>query len=142
MRLIPYAECPLQVRFVQVDSVKRQLDAGSVVLLSNLGFSAAGEVLNCDIYTVATRAAIDLGADKLICMTLPETQPIALPLWTPLSDAERVLSALVADREPTVGPSSIPSAIPELVCRPSFFEGERRGGSLCAWTFSTVNACG
>ncbi|KAK9810524.1 hypothetical protein WJX72_012135 [[Myrmecia] bisecta] len=41
------------VRFVQVDAVKRQLDAGNVVLLSNLGYSAAGEVLNCDIYSEA-----------------------------------------------------------------------------------------
>jgi len=38
------------VRFVQTASIARQLDAGAVVLLSNLGFSAAGEVLNCDIY--------------------------------------------------------------------------------------------
>ena len=39
------------VRFVQADAVRRQLSAGCVVLLSNLGYSAAGEVLNCDIYT-------------------------------------------------------------------------------------------
>ena len=51
---------------------------------------------------VATRAAIDIAADKLICMTVPETQPIALPLWTPLADAERVLSSLIADRMPDV----------------------------------------
>lgn len=59
--------------------------------------------MNCECYTVATRAAIDMGADKLICMTLYETQPIPLPLWTPLSDAERVLSALVTDQEPLLG---------------------------------------
>jgi hypothetical protein len=35
---------------------------------------AAGEVLNCDIWTVAARAAVDLQADKVICMTLPEFQ--------------------------------------------------------------------
>ena len=35
---------------MQTASIARQLDAGAVVLLSNLGFSAAGEVLNCDIY--------------------------------------------------------------------------------------------
>ncbi len=51
---------------------------------------------------MATRAAIDMAADKLICMTVPETQPIALPLWTPLADAERVLSSLIADRMPNV----------------------------------------
>lgn len=36
---------------LQSDAVRRQLNSGCVVLLSNLGFSAAGEVLNCDIYT-------------------------------------------------------------------------------------------
>ena len=51
---------------------------------------------------MATRAAIDMAADKLICMTVPETQPITLPLWTPLADAERVLLGLIADRMPEV----------------------------------------
>ena len=50
----------MQVRFVQVEAIKRQLDANHIVLLSNLAYSAAGEVLNCDIYSVATRAAVDL----------------------------------------------------------------------------------
>lgn len=31
----------------------------------------AGGVLKCDIWTVATRAAVDLGADKVTCLTLP-----------------------------------------------------------------------
>lgn len=85
------------VRFVQVDAIRRQLDSGNVVLLSNLGYSAAGEVLNCDAYTVACRAAIDLEADKLLCMTLPSTCPMAtLPQWLPLSDAERMLLRMTA----------------------------------------------
>lgn len=83
---------------MQVDAVKQQLDSGHVVLLSNLGYSAAGEVLNCDIYTVATRAAIDLGADKLFCMTTAATQPFRLPLWTPLTDAEALLNSLLDQR--------------------------------------------
>ena len=47
-----------------------------------------------------------MAADKLICMTVPETQPIALPLWTPLADAERVLYSLIADRMPEVEPAN------------------------------------
>jgi amino-acid N-acetyltransferase len=82
------------VRFVQRDAVKKQLDAGNIVLLSNLGYSAAGEVLNCDTYTVAVRAAVDLGADKLILMTLPEAQPLDLPAWLPLQDAEGLLATM------------------------------------------------
>jgi amino-acid N-acetyltransferase len=83
------------VRFVQRDAVQKQLDSGNVVLLSNLGYSAAGEVLNCDTYTVAVRAAVDLGADKLILMTLPEAQPLDLPAWLPLQDAEGLLATMV-----------------------------------------------
>lgn len=55
---------------MQVDAIKQQLDIGNVVLLTNLAYSPAGEVLSCNIYDVATHAAIELDADKLICMTL------------------------------------------------------------------------
>lgn len=58
------------MRFVQVRAIETQLDIGNIVLLTNLAYSAAGEVLNCNIYDVATHAAIELGADKLICLTL------------------------------------------------------------------------
>lgn len=57
------------VRYVQVDAIKTQLNMGNVVLLSNLAYSAAGEILCCNIYDVATHAAIELGAEKLICLT-------------------------------------------------------------------------
>jgi len=82
------------VRFVQRDAVRYQLDSGNVVLLSNLGYSAAGEVLNCDTYTVAVRAAVDLNADKLILATLPEVQSLELPQWLALKDAEKVLQQM------------------------------------------------
>lgn len=52
---------------------------GNIVLLTNLAYSAAGEVLNCNIYDVATHAAIELGADKLICMTLQVGCPASSP---------------------------------------------------------------
>lgn len=58
------------MRFVQVDAIKSQLELGNIVLLTNLAYSASGEVLSCNIYDVATHAAIELDADKLICMTL------------------------------------------------------------------------
>jgi len=91
------------VRFIEVEAVNRQLAAGYMVLLSNLGYSAAGEVLNCDVWTVATRAAVDLGADKIICLTLPEGQvDMGLGSWTPLSDAQRRLNALAAERSGSV----------------------------------------
>ena len=59
----------------QTDAVRRQLDAGNIVLLSNLGYSAAGEVLNCDTYTVATRAAVDLQVGVAGCGSGAECGP-------------------------------------------------------------------
>jgi amino-acid N-acetyltransferase len=46
------------VRFVLKDDITRQLDGGNVVLLSNLGFTAAGELLNCNTYDVGLNAAV------------------------------------------------------------------------------------
>ena len=42
--------------------------AGSIVLLSNLGYSAIGDVLNCNCFEVAYETAVSLQADKLILM--------------------------------------------------------------------------
>lgn len=86
------------VRFVQAEAVKHQLMNGNVVLLSNLGYSATGEPLNCDIYSVAVRAAVDLNADKLIVVAPPGGEAgIAvseLPAWIPLHEAETMLMSV------------------------------------------------
>ncbi|KAK9824282.1 hypothetical protein WJX72_009159 [[Myrmecia] bisecta] len=85
------------VRFVQVEAIKEQLELGHIALLSNLAFTAAGEVLNCNTYDVATHAAIELGADKLFCLNLDEVSELRLPQWLPLRDAEhRILEHLAA----------------------------------------------
>ena len=83
------------MRFVQADAIRRQLNGGHIVLLGNLAYSAAGEILNCDCYSVATQAAIDLQADKLFCITTPSLQPFDLPQWLPISDAEQLLQSLL-----------------------------------------------
>lgn len=54
------------MRFVQVDEIQKQLQMDNVVLLSNLAFNVAGEVLNCNTYDVAVHAATELGADKIV----------------------------------------------------------------------------
>lgn len=90
---------PLQVRFVQADAIRKQLSGGHIVLLGNLAYSAAGEVLNCDCYSVATQAAIDLQADKLFCITTPSLQPFDLPQWLPISDAEQLLQSLLESKD-------------------------------------------
>ncbi|KAJ9518434.1 hypothetical protein QJQ45_018455 [Haematococcus lacustris] len=80
------------VRFVLRDDIHHQLDGGNVVLLSNLGFTAAGEVLNCNTFDVGLHAAAEqLGADKLFCYHLDEVAALQLPPWLPLSDAQDML---------------------------------------------------
>ncbi|MET1079263.1 MAG: amino-acid N-acetyltransferase [Pseudomonas sp.] len=55
-----------EVRRVDRKGIGRLLDERSIVLLSPLGYSPTGETFNLACEDVATRAAIDLGADKLL----------------------------------------------------------------------------
>ncbi|GHF86990.1 amino-acid N-acetyltransferase [Thalassotalea marina] len=57
------------VRRIDAESIKRQLDYGSIVLLSPIGYSPTGEVFNLALEDVATQTAIALQADKLITFT-------------------------------------------------------------------------
>ncbi|GMI94111.1 N-acetyl-l-glutamate synthase 1 [Hibiscus trionum] len=57
-----------EVKKIDVARMRERLDGGCVVILSNLGYSSSGEVLNCNTYEVATACAIAIGADKLICI--------------------------------------------------------------------------
>ena len=84
------------VRFVQHEAIHQQLDMGHVVLLSNLGYSASGEVLNCNTFDVATHAAIELKADKIMCITLDEVQSLNMPQWLSLNDAEALINERLA----------------------------------------------
>ena len=76
---------------MQADAVRHQLELGHVVLLSSLAYSAAGEVLNCNSYDVATHAAIELRADKIICV-MDGMDEMHLPQWLPLGDAEKLIA--------------------------------------------------
>ncbi len=55
-----------EVRRIDRRGINRLLDERSIVLLSPLGYSPTGEIFNLACEDVATRAAIDLGADKLV----------------------------------------------------------------------------
>jgi amino-acid N-acetyltransferase len=78
-----------QVRFVQADAISKQLEAGNVVLLNNIGISASGDLLNCNVYDVATHAAVELKADKLLCFTGDDVRALQLPSYLPIADAEQ-----------------------------------------------------
>ena len=54
------------VRKIDTDAIHTQLDHGNIVLLTPLGYSPTGEVLNCKYEEVAFNTAIHLQAHKLI----------------------------------------------------------------------------
>ncbi|ONK72194.1 uncharacterized protein A4U43_C04F16750 [Asparagus officinalis] len=57
-----------EVKKIDVPRIRERLDKDCIVLLSNLGYSSTGEVLNCNTYEVATACALAVEADKLICI--------------------------------------------------------------------------
>lgn len=61
------------------DSINQQLNEGHIVVLNNLGYSAGGDVLNCNSYEVACMTAKALHADKLIFFTLDDIRRLKLP---------------------------------------------------------------
>ncbi|HYE36842.1 amino-acid N-acetyltransferase [Methylocaldum sp.] len=58
-----------EVRRIDVDGIRGELDRGDIVLLSAIGYSPTGEVFNLSAEQVATSAAIALKADKLLLLT-------------------------------------------------------------------------
>lgn len=60
------------VRRIDAVGINTQLDYGSIVLLSPIGYSSTGEVFNLALEDVATQTAIALKADKLITLTEDE----------------------------------------------------------------------
>src|SRR5690606_33365622 len=55
-----------EVRRVDRKGIGRLLDERTIVLLSPLGYSPTGEIFNIACEDIATRAAVDLQADKLV----------------------------------------------------------------------------
>ena len=54
------------VRRVDASGINQQLAAGSIVLLSPLGYSPTGEIFNLALEDVAVQCAAAIGADKLV----------------------------------------------------------------------------
>lgn len=57
------------VRRIDRNAIEQQLQDGSIVLLSPLGYSPTGEIFNVSLEDVATQTAISLRADKLVVFT-------------------------------------------------------------------------
>lgn len=85
-----------EIRKIQADGIRSQLNAGQCVLLSPLGYSPTGEVFNLNAEEVATQTAIALRANKLVLFAdaqLPDAFPTQL---TPLN----IETLLVNDSPP------------------------------------------
>lgn len=76
-----------EVRRVDVDGIREQLNSGNLVLLSPLGSSPTGELFNVNAEEIAAQTAIALNADKLILMAAD----------LPLDDCARELNPQQAD---------------------------------------------
>jgi amino-acid N-acetyltransferase len=57
-----------KVRRIDIDGIRAQLEDGSIVLLSPLGYSPTGEIFNLALEDIAVHCAAAIGADKLILL--------------------------------------------------------------------------
>lgn len=57
-----------KVRRVDVDGIRAQLEQGSIVLLSPLGYSPTGEIFNLALEDIAIHCAANIHADKLLLL--------------------------------------------------------------------------
>lgn len=55
-----------EVRKIDAAAIRRRLDQHDIVLLSPIGYSPTGEIFNLSLEDVATQAATELAADKLV----------------------------------------------------------------------------
>jgi amino-acid N-acetyltransferase len=55
-----------EVRKIEADAIRKQLDNGNIVLMPSLGYSLTGEVFNLTVEDVACATATALKADKLL----------------------------------------------------------------------------
>ncbi len=101
-----------EVRRVDVQALQKALDDNAVVLLSPLGYSPTGEVFNLSAEDVATAVAVELRADKLLCLTesmgLTEANKHLIRQLT-LGEAQKLLSG-DAQRRASVAGGRMPGA--------------------------------
>ncbi len=84
-----------EVRRIDVPAIEQRLDTNAIVLLSPLGYSPTGEVFNLSAGDVATAAAAQLQADKVVFLTEgagPRDARKRLLRQMTIADTERYLS--------------------------------------------------
>lgn len=84
-----------EVRRVDAEGIRRQLDADALVLVSPLGYSPTGESFNLGSHDTARAVAVALGADKLIGLIegrgITDARRRLIPQLTP-GQAEAILA--------------------------------------------------
>jgi len=99
-----------KVRKVNADSINELLAQNVIVLLSSLGFSAAGEVFNLNAEDVATKTAIELKADKLLILNY-EQEELSSHDNTNFLTSKSASELLVSGKLGNAGKRSMQSAI-------------------------------
>ncbi|OED36903.1 amino-acid N-acetyltransferase [Chromatiales bacterium (ex Bugula neritina AB1)] len=94
-----------EVRKFRKSEVNQLLDSGMVVLLSPIGYSPTGELLNLHAEDVALQAAIDLNADKLVFLHKSVSQ-------TP--DTEAAMLREISATDSTFSVKSLPESLAPL----------------------------
>ncbi len=101
------------VRKIDAVAIRQVVDTGALVLLSPFGFSPTGEAFNLSMEDVATSAAVELQADKLLFVTEvrgipqdphagdPRDDSVEIDAELTLADAEKLLQALPNPSQPT-----------------------------------------
>jgi len=79
-----------EVRGIWSDAIAEHLRQSHVVVLTNLAYSEAGEVLHCNTFDIAESASKALQADKLLVYHLPSSNGDGkrLPAWVKALDAD------------------------------------------------------
>ncbi|SHH14716.1 N-acetylglutamate synthase [Hydrocarboniphaga daqingensis] len=92
-----------EIRRVDADAIRRELDADRIALVSPVGYSPTGEIFNLRSEYLATAVATAIGADKLIFITSSDPDGWKLADDTgdagqlSLADAERLLAEARVD---------------------------------------------
>jgi amino-acid N-acetyltransferase len=85
-----------EVRRVDTQAIQKNLEEGSIVLLSPVGYSPTGEIFNLSAEDVATQVAIELHADKLLFLIegegLLDTRKGLVQQLT-VNEADKILTA-------------------------------------------------
>jgi len=122
-----------EVRRIDTEAINKLLNDDNMVLLSHLGYSPTGEVFNLKGEEVATQAAIQLKADKLIMLNSEEgifSDKGELVSELLAKDAERLLEKLSSNNEIKLALQACIQAVRNAVPRAHLISFNENGGLI------------